>query len=96
MEISTDTVIRGQSYIKREYSYHRGTAVLEKEEDSHDLYAIVMKKLDSTVDHISHIILTLHHLLLSRGGAITCTATGIRKYFAICSSNTIIKFHVKV
>ena len=53
----------------------------EKEEgNSHDLYAVAVKQLDSIVGHVPCMISTLCHLFLSRGGSITCTVTGIRKY----------------
>ena len=53
----------------------------EKEEgNSHDLYAVAVKELDSIVGHVPRTISTLYHLFLSRGGSITCIVTGIRKY----------------
>ena len=52
----------------------------EKEEgNSHDLYAVAVKELDSIVGHVPRTISTLCHLFLSRGGSITCIVTGIRK-----------------
>ena len=53
----------------------------EKEEgNSHDLYAVAVKELDSIVGHVPRTISTLCQLFLSRGGSITCIVTGIRKY----------------
>ena len=82
MEISTNTVIRGHHIYKEVWMPSMGEVLqCEKEEgNSHDLYAVAVKKLDSIVGHVPRIILTLCHLFLSRGGSITCTVTGIRKY----------------
>ena len=51
-----------------------------EEGNSHDLYVVAVKKLESIVGHMLRTILTLCNLILSRGGSITCTITGIRKY----------------
>ena len=82
METTTDTVIRGHHVYKEIWTPSIGEVLrCEKEEgNSHDLYAVAMKKGDSIVGHVPHAISTLCNLFLSRGGIITCTVTGIRKH----------------
>ena len=82
VDISIDTVIRGHHVYKDVWTPIIGEVLqCEKEEgNSHDLYAVAVKKLDSIVGHVPRTISTLCHLFLSRGGSITCTVTGIRKY----------------
>ena len=82
VDISIDTVIRGHHVYKDVWTPIIGEVLqCEKEEgNSHDLYAVAVKKLDSIVGHVPRTISTLYHLFLSRGGSITCTVTGIRKY----------------
>ena len=82
MEISTDTVIRGHHGYKEVWTPIIGEVLQceKEEENSHDLYTVAVKKLDSIVGHVPHTISTLCHLFMSRGGSITCTVTGIRKY----------------
>ena len=82
METTTDTVIRGHHVYKEIWTPSIGEVLqCEKEEgNSHDLYAVAVKKQDSIVGHVPRNISTLCHLFLSRGGIITCTVSGLRKY----------------
>ena len=79
MQISSD--IRGHHIYKEVYVYgclSQGKLQCDKEEGkSHNLYAFAVKKLDLIVGHVPHMIPTLCHLFLSKGGSITCMVTGI-------------------
>ena len=76
------TVIRGHHVYKEIWTPSIGEVLqCEKEvENSHDLYAVAVKKQDSIVGHVPFNISTLCHLFLSRVGIITCTVSGLRKY----------------
>ena len=82
METTTDTVIRGHHIYKEIWTPSIGEVLqCEKEEgNSHDLYAVAVKKLDLIVGHVPRTISTLCHLFLSRGGIITCTIRDTRKF----------------
>ena len=99
MEISTDTVNRGHHVYKEVWMPIIGEVLqCEKEEgNSHDLYAVAVKKLDSIVGYVSHTISTLCNLFLYRGGSITCTVTGterfsIKVHFLVASSHSLMAF----
>ena len=50
----------------------------EEEGNSHDLYVVVVKKLDSIIGHVACTISTFCHLFLSTGRS-TYAVAGIRK-----------------
>jgi len=86
MELSIDTVIRGKHIYKEISAPVIGECVqceIEPKND-HDLYAVAMKKRDldrdRVVGHVPLVISTLCHLFLSRGGTISCTVIGMRRY----------------
>jgi len=86
MEFSTDTAIRGYHIYKEIWTPVIGECVqceIEPEND-HDLYAVAMKKQDldqdRVIDHVLRTISTLCHFFLSRGGAISGTVIGVRRY----------------
>ena len=85
-EISADTVIRDHHVYKEVWTPIIGEVLqYEKEKgNSHDLYAVAVKKLDSIVRQVPRTISTLCHLFLDQSLAALCHLFLDKSLAALC------------
>lgn len=84
MEVSKRSVVRGYHVYKDVWTAAIGEELVCKRErgNSHDIYAVAVKKDGAVVGHLPRKIARVSSLFLRRGGTIRCKVLGARQYSA--------------